>query len=91
MEVEPLDEEQAKAYRSAVGSAIYLSSDRRDIQFAVKELARHMSALRQCDFQAAKVLGAYLNRRPNVVKVVALDPDVNSNSTLSLETFTDSD
>ena len=29
-------------YRSAVGSAIYLSADRRDIQFAVKELARHM-------------------------------------------------
>ena len=91
LEVEPLNEEQTKAYRSAVGSAIYLSSDRRDIQFAVKELARHMSAPRHCDFQAAKVLGAYRNRHPNVVKVVALDPDINPNSTLSLETFTDSD
>ena len=73
LEVEPVDEAGAKAYRSAVGSAIYLSADRRDIQYAVKELARHMSAPRQCDLKAARVLGAYLNRRPKVYAVVALD------------------
>ena len=37
LETEPLDEAQCKKYRSAVGSAIYLSLDRRDTQFAVKE------------------------------------------------------
>ena len=42
--LEPLSAGKAAQYRSAVGSAIYLSADRRDIQFAVKELARHMSA-----------------------------------------------
>ena len=35
--------------RSAGGSAIYLSPDRRDIPFAVKELAHHMAAPRACD------------------------------------------
>ena len=43
LETEPLGEADAKLYRSAVGSAIYLSLDRREIQYAVKEAARHMS------------------------------------------------
>ena len=49
LETEPLDEAQCKKYRSAVGSAIYLSLDRREIQFAVKEAARRMSNPRKCD------------------------------------------
>ncbi|CAE7681372.1 unnamed protein product [Symbiodinium sp. CCMP2592] len=36
--VEELSAGDAAKFRSAVGSAIYLSADRRDIQFAVKEL-----------------------------------------------------
>ncbi|CAE7833776.1 unnamed protein product [Symbiodinium sp. CCMP2592] len=40
--VEELSAGDAARFRSAVGSAIYLSADRRDIQFAVKELARRM-------------------------------------------------
>ena len=42
--VEELSAGNAARFRSAVGSAIYLSADRRDIQFAVKELARRMQA-----------------------------------------------
>ena len=90
LDVEPLEEAEAKAYRSAVGSAIYLSADRRDIQFAVKELARHMSAPRQCDLKAARVLGAYLNGHPKVYGVVALDAGTTAQSELSLDVFTDS-
>ena len=37
LETEPLGEADAKLYRSAVGSAIYLSLDRREIQYAVKQ------------------------------------------------------
>jgi len=48
-----LGEADAKLYRSA-GSAIYLSLDRREIQYAVKEAARHMSQPRKCDMQAVK-------------------------------------
>ena len=91
MHIEPLSEAEAKAYRSAVGSAIYLSAERRDIQFATKELARHMANPRQCDLKAAKVLGAYLNRHPKVYKVIALDAGITAQSELSLDIFTDSD
>ncbi|CAE8663765.1 unnamed protein product [Polarella glacialis] len=55
-----LSPEQASKYREATGSAIYLSLDRRDLQFAVKELARHMAVPLQCDWQALKQLGRYL-------------------------------
>ena len=65
---EPLSVEFAARYRSATGSGIYLSADRRDIQFAGKDLARHMAAPRQCDWDCALVLGRYL-------QTSALDPD----------------
>jgi len=45
------DSERTARYRSAVGSAMYLSADRRDIQYATKELARRMSAPRECCLQ----------------------------------------
>ena len=38
-----LDEAEACKYRSATGKGIYLSSDRGDVAFAVKELARRMA------------------------------------------------
>ena len=55
--VEELSAGDAARFRSAVGSAIYLSADRRDIQFAVKELARRMQV---CDWLAAETLAQYL-------------------------------
>ena len=69
LETEPLGEADAKLYRSAVGSAIYLSLDRREIQYAVKEAARHMSQPRKCDMQAVKTLAAYLQSHPHVGRV----------------------
>ena len=53
LETEPLDEAQCKKYRSAEGSAIYLSLD---MKFAVKEAARRMSNPRKCDMQSVKTL-----------------------------------
>ena len=47
---EELDGERTAKYRSAVGSAIYLSADRRDVQYATKELARRMARPRECDW-----------------------------------------
>ena len=51
--LEPLSAGKAAQCRSDVGSAIYLSADRRDIQFAVKD-PRHMSAPRACDWECAQ-------------------------------------
>ena len=58
MRVAPLDDEKTKRFRSAVGSAIYLSADRRDIQHATKELARRMSAPCECDWTAVVTLAS---------------------------------
>ena len=89
MRVAPLDDEKAKQYRSAVGSAIYLSADRRDIQYATKELARRMSAPRECDMLAAKTLAAYLQSHPHIVRLVATDsPD---GDLWQVESYSDSD
>ena len=88
---DPLSETDASAYRSAVGSGIYLSADRRDIHFAVKELARHMSEPRQCDMTNLKILIRYLIGTPAIVRVVTLDTDEGTSGSLPLHTFTDSD
>ncbi len=53
MRVDPLDDGKTKRFRSAVGSAnLLISADRRDIQYATKELARRMSTPRECDWTA---------------------------------------
>ena len=90
LETTPLSEEEAKRYRSAVGSAIYLSLDRRDIQYAVKEAARHMSQPRQCDMKAVKTLAANLQIHPTVGRVVTCDPP-SATGEWSIELYSDSD
>ena len=70
---------------------LYLPADRRDIQFSVEELARRMSAPRQCDWPAAKTLGAYLNQRQSIYRVVVLDAGIGAGDALPLETFAGSD
>ena len=90
LETTSLSEEEAKRYRSAVGSAIYLSLDRRDIQYAVKEAARHMSQPRQCDMKAVKTLAAYLQTHPTVGRVVTCNPP-STTGEWSIELYSDSD
>ena len=86
----PLEAGDAARYRSAVGSGIYLSADRRDIQYAVKELARHMATPRRCDMNQAMMLGRYLQQRPSLVRVTTLDPEAHDGP-LQLDVFCDSD
>ena len=73
-----------------MGSGIYLSADHRDIQYAVKELARHMAAPRRCDMNQAMMLGRYLQQRPSLVRVTTLDPEAHDGP-LQLDVFCDSD
>ena len=59
-EEELLSLEEARAFRSAVGSAIYLAQDRVDVLFATKELARRLHAPRKKDQRALVRLAKYL-------------------------------
>ena len=66
-DVSPLSSCDATIYRALVARANYLSQDRLDIAFAVKELCRQMASPRTCDWNALKRLGRYLVGRPRVV------------------------
>ena len=63
-----LTPEETTAYRSATMRAAYLSQDRPDLQQAVRELAKGMSAPQQRHWQALKRLARYLRYRPRVVQ-----------------------
>ena len=56
---EPLDEDQATRYRAFTARCNYLSPDRPDVSFAVKELARNMANPRRGDWIRLKRLGRY--------------------------------
>ncbi len=56
----PLSAERASLYRSCVGSAIYLSSDRVDIQREVGLLAASLATPTEYDFKQLVRLGRYL-------------------------------
>ena len=62
-----LDGKQVFRYRSLVMRGQYLSLDRRDIQYATKELARKMQAPTEHDWQALKKLGRFLLGRPRLI------------------------
>ena len=55
------NDKDAEVFRSCVGSAIFLSEDRWDVKFAVKELAKHMRSPTTEAFARLKRLGRYLN------------------------------
>ena len=48
--------EEAHRFRAIVARGNYLAQDRSDVQFAVKELSRRMSASKECDWASAKRL-----------------------------------
>lgn len=86
-----LPEEQASVYRSAVGCAMYLAQDRRDIAYAAKELARRLQKPRFADWQALKHLGRYLKGTQDVVSIVQVTPGSDPPGEWSLQAFVDSD
>ena len=87
----PVDEHRAVLYPKCVGSAIYLSIDRRDIRFEVKELARHMRDPREVDWDNPLTLGRYLLHKPVLARVVTLNPESKASGILTVDGFTDSD
>ena len=66
-EDEELTHEEATKYRALTARANYLSQDRSDIQFAVKELCRRASDPRSGDWGALKRLGRYLSNKTRSV------------------------
>ena len=65
---EPLNAEEATRYRALVARLNYLALDRPDIQFAVKEAAKQMSALHAPDMLLLKRLGRYLKGAPRAIR-----------------------
>ena len=60
----PLGPEEHSGYRTLVGRLLYLSLDRADVQFAVKELSRHLQNLTEQSWGKLKRLGRYLKGYP---------------------------
>ena len=84
-----LGEGDKAVYASCVGSAIYLSQDRADIKYSVKELAKRIREPRACDMQNLKTLGRYLQGAKDYGHVSVRDesPD----EAVSLHCYCDSD
>ena len=61
-----LDEGQSSRHRAIVARCNYLSPDRPDISFSVKELARHMASPEKGNWLQLKRLGRYLKGRPRL-------------------------
>ena len=55
-----LDANKARSYRTIAARLNYISPDRPDIGYAVKEAARNMSKPRVSDFQKLRKIGRYL-------------------------------
>ena len=73
-------------YRALVARAIYLSQDRSDIQYAVKELSRKMSEPKDIGQMALKRLGRYLVGKPRVRTLFEYQGSVRR-----LDTYVDTD
>ena len=84
-----LNEEDKALYASCVGSAIYLSQDRADIKFSVKELARRIREPRVCDMQNLKILGRYLQGTKDLGHVSVAD--ARTDDSIDLHCYCDSD
>ena len=81
-----LTAEQSTMFRAHVARAIYLSQDRTDIQFAVKELSRSMATPHSNDLLNLERLGRYLLANPRVITNYKYQSQTNS-----LNAWSDSD
>ena len=63
---ETLSENESTRYRAVIARCNYLSPDRFDIAYAVKELARAMASPTEGDMQRLKRLGRYLIKKPRL-------------------------
>ena len=67
IEGEPLDAQETRRFRSLCMRANYLAGDRMDIQYACKEVARHMAKPTTKAMDKMKRLGRYLLGTPRVL------------------------
>ena len=63
----PLEKGDAKVFRGVAARLNYMSPDRPDMQYAIKEAARCMAQPRECDWPLLKKIGRYLLGRPRLV------------------------
>ena len=96
----PLEPDRATAFRTAIGIAMYISSDRADCAFAIRTLGQRLSAPNADDWSAVQKLAAYM--RSTAGYALHLTPKAKGYSILQdgtqhdgtnhlLETFSDSD
>ena len=62
-----LEAEERTAYRALAARCNFLAIDRPDIQFAAKEISRHMSNPRRSDWNAVKRIARFLKGKPRLV------------------------
>ena len=89
--VKELDAKDKATFASCVSSAIYLSQDRADVKFAVKELARQIRAPRMVDWQNLKILARYLQGTRSLAHMTKIAEDVDVQDALPLHAFCDRD
>ena len=82
----PLEPKEASLFRAIVARCNYLSPDRPDISYAVKELARQMSTPRKGDMQRLKRLGRCRKGRPRLQQEYCWQ-----NVQQTVKTFSDAD
>ena len=58
---------ESKQFRAIVARLNYISAGRPDMQFAVKEASRHMSAPRSGDWDSVIRIGKYLKSHPRII------------------------
>ena len=72
---EELAGEDLIRYKSVVATANFISQDRTDVRFAVKELCREMARPTCGSWRKLKKLARYLRGQPRVVQNIKLDVD----------------
>ena len=64
-----LDRSESKGYRAIIARANYMSTERSDVQYSVKELSRLMAIPRTCDWTNVKRLARHVLGKPRPVLV----------------------
>ena len=62
-----LPPQEATAYRALAARLNYLALDRIDVQYAAKNITKHMAAPRQYDWEALRHVARYLKRKQRCV------------------------
>ena len=83
----PLQAQEATEYRALAARLNYLALDRSNIQYATKEVARHMVTPTEGNWLLMKRLGSYLKENPRLVQLFRWQ----RNEDRDLCTYTDSD